>query len=203
MFRTLYADECSTACQAWPPPTAHAFCRAVEREFAVLFIACRQAEGSANLRAHVLRQAAACWSTVKPGDVCLFCLRRPPEHVLPCGHAICDTCASIFGHPSPGVEYHVILAGCRLCRAPFSFVVRLLPPTKRPTLLVLDGGGVRGVITLGYLVALEHELGGQQGLREAVDLTVGTSAGENETVVVAHKTFPPLTSLQARSLRRT
>ncbi|EHA21850.1 hypothetical protein ASPNIDRAFT_134447, partial [Aspergillus niger ATCC 1015] len=67
--------------------------------------------------------------------------------------------------------------GCRLCQAPFSFVVRLLPPTKRPILLVLDGGGIRGVITLGFLTALEEQLGGAQGLREAFDLAVGTSAG--------------------------
>ncbi|PYH75612.1 FabD/lysophospholipase-like protein [Aspergillus uvarum CBS 121591] len=177
MFRTLYANDCRTACQTWPPSPANAFRQAVEREFAVLFAALQQAPGSAKLRASVLRQAASTWCTVKPSDFCLFCLRQPPVHVLPCGHTICDTCANIFGNPNAGAEYRVELVGCRLCQAPFSFVIRFLPPTKRPTLLVLDGGGVRGVVTLGYLAALEDKLGDKQGLREIFDLTVGTSAG--------------------------
>ncbi|GLA56176.1 hypothetical protein AnigIFM63604_005046 [Aspergillus niger] len=176
-FRTLYAEECRHACSNWPPPVTRAFVQAIEREFVLLFAILLQAQGSAQVRADILRQAAATWASLKPSNICLFCLRRPPEHVLPCGHAICDTCACIFGRRGCGAEYHIEVIGCRLCQAPFSFVVRLLPPTKRPILLVLDGGGIRGVITLGFLTALEEQLGGAQGLREAFDLAVGTSAG--------------------------
>ncbi|KAH1505732.1 hypothetical protein KXX29_008550, partial [Aspergillus fumigatus] len=70
---------------------------------------------------------------------------------MPCRHTLCDTCACIFGQRSHGAEYHFDLACCPLCLTQFSFVVRVLPPTKGPTILVLDGGGIRGVVTLGFL----------------------------------------------------
>lgn len=37
--------------------------------------------------------------------------------------------------------------------------MRYLPPTKRPNLLILDGGGIRGVITLAFLLELERRRG--------------------------------------------
>jgi predicted acylesterase/phospholipase RssA len=95
--------------------------------------------------------------------------------MMPCQHTIYDTCACIFGQRSHGAEYHFDLACCLICLKQFLFVVRVLPPTKGPTVLVLDGGGIRGVVTLGFLKVLEEEIG---ALRGAFDLTVGTSAGE-------------------------
>ncbi|KAF4215272.1 hypothetical protein CNMCM5878_008312 [Aspergillus fumigatiaffinis] len=109
--------------------------------------------------------------------VCLLCLCRAPEHILPCEHAICDVCVQIFGGCGWGAEYHFELRSCPLCLARFSCVVRVLPPTKRLTILALDGGGVRGVVTLGFLAALEERIGGSRGLREAFDLNMGTSVG--------------------------
>jgi hypothetical protein len=85
----------------------------------------------------------------------------------------------IFGKRGAGAEYHVELISCPACLERFSFTVRLLPPTKRPTILVLDGGGIRGVVTLGFLKALEDQIGGTRGLRDAFDLTLGTSAGKS------------------------
>jgi patatin-like phospholipase/acyl hydrolase len=53
----------------------------------------------------------------------------------------------------------------------------MLPPTKHPSLLLFDGGGVRGVITLGFMLALEKSLGLKYPVQEHFDLVVGTSAG--------------------------
>ncbi|KAH2268521.1 hypothetical protein KXW02_002538 [Aspergillus fumigatus] len=100
-----------------------------------------------------------------------------PEHILPCEHAICDICVQIFGARSQGAEYHFELRSCPLCLARFSCIARVLPPTKWLTILTLDGGGVRGVVTLGFLAALEERIGGSRGLREAFDLNLGTSVG--------------------------
>ncbi|KAH1418733.1 hypothetical protein KXX32_008997 [Aspergillus fumigatus] len=100
-----------------------------------------------------------------------------PEHILPCEHAICDICVQIFGARSQGAEYHFELRSCPLCLARFSCIARVLPPTKQLTILALDGGGVRGVVTLGFLAALEERIGGSRGLREAFDLNLGTSVG--------------------------
>ncbi|KAH2709095.1 hypothetical protein KXW29_006751, partial [Aspergillus fumigatus] len=78
---------------------------------------------------------------------------------------------------SQGAEYHFKLRSCPLCLACFSCIAQVLPPTKRPTILTLDGGGVRGVVTLGFLTALEERISGSQGLREAFNLNLGTSVG--------------------------
>ena len=55
-------------------------------------------------------------------------------------------------------------------------MARDLPPTKRPDLLVLDGGGVRGIITLKFLLELERRRWGRP-IREDIDLNMGTSVG--------------------------
>lgn len=38
------------------------------------------------------------------------------------------------------------------------------------------------MVTLGFLKALEDQIGGSRGLREAFDLTVGTSAGKEQAM---------------------
>lgn len=100
--------------------------------------------------------------------------------MLPCGHATCDICVCIFSTRASGAEYHFNLPACPACLKRFSLTVWLLPPTKRPIILVLDGGEIRGVVTLGFLKALEDQLGGLRGLREAFHFTVGTSAGKKQ-----------------------
>lgn len=152
---------------------------------------------SAQIRRAVLQREVAVWAKVKSGHICLFCLLHPPEHVLPCGHTMCDTCVCIFGSQARGAEYHFKLSACPACFETFSLTVRLLPPTKRPTILVLDGGGIRGVITLGFLKALEEQIGGSRGLREAFDLTVGTSAGKKEALWEAKIQAPTLAPLSS------
>ncbi|KAJ5861938.1 uncharacterized protein N7529_009248 [Penicillium soppii] len=53
--------------------------------------------------------------------------------------------------------------------------IRQLPPTKRPVILSLDGGGVRGLIQLGLLCVLEKRIGIPIALLP--DLCAGTSVG--------------------------
>ena len=177
MFERLYAHHCQSAwiAQSSLDPDYH--CREVEKVFVSLF-ACLSGKPSAKIRQETLAPAAGRWSKLRPSDICLFCLRRPPGPTrLPCGHAICDTCVVIFGVLARGSEYRFNVPQCILCDEPCSTTVRILPPTKRPIVLVLDGGGVRGMVTLGFLRALERRWAGQIDPRQDIDLTVGTSAG--------------------------
>lgn len=73
------------------------------------------------------------------------------------------------------MEYHFDLACCPLCLTQFLFVIHVLPLMKGPTILVLNRGGIRGVVTLGFLKVLKEEIG---ALRGAFNLTIRTSAGE-------------------------
>lgn len=132
---------------------------------------------SAFLRKAVLNKYYAQWSGLYSMASCLICLCRPPEHMLPCQHSICDKCVVTYGLPSKVAEYYFDLTHCPICNEAFKITVRQLPPTKRPVVLSLDGGGIRGIIQLGLLHSLENKLGGDIRLPEIFELFVGTSVG--------------------------
>jgi hypothetical protein len=52
------------------------------------------------------------------------------------------------------MEYQFTLSMCLLCLSQKELVVDVLPPTMYPTILAVDGGGVRGVIPLEYLILI-------------------------------------------------
>lgn len=81
----------------------------------------------------------------------------------------------IFGNPSSLGEYHFEVAQCPICDERSNVTVRQLPPTKHPVILSLDGGGVRGLIQLGLLQALERRIG--VPIASLPDLCTGTSVG--------------------------
>lgn len=130
---------------------------------------------SAVIRKETLLRLYRRWDGLRSTTTCLVCLCRPPEHMLPCRHAICDTCVVIFGSPSSLGEYHFEVAHCPICDAKSNVIVRQLPPTKHPVVLSLDGGGVRGLIQLGLLRALERRIG--VPIASLPDLCTGTSVG--------------------------
>jgi hypothetical protein len=130
---------------------------------------------SAAIRKETLHRLYRRWGGLHSTTTCLVCLCRPPEHMLPCKHAICDTCVVIFGTPSSLGEYHFEVAQCPICEERSNVTVRQLPPTKHPVLLSLDGGGVRGLIQLGLLRALEKRIG--VPIASLSDLCTGTSVG--------------------------
>lgn len=132
---------------------------------------------SAFLRKDVLNKYYDRWSGLYSTASCLICLCRPPEHMLPCQHSLCDNCVVTYGLASQVAEYYFDLTRCPICNQAFKITIRQLPPTKRPVVLSLDGGGIRGIIQLGLLHSLENRLGGNIKLSEIFELFVGTSVG--------------------------
>jgi hypothetical protein len=177
VFRRLYADHCAAAWSVVSSSDVQAGCQAVEIEFASQFGQLTRISRSSVVRREILATRTPLYMSLKTNVTCLFCLLRGTDDMLPCGHAICNICERRFGERARGAEYHFGVTSCIICRESFAFTVRILPPTKRPTILVLDGGGIRGVISLGYLRALE-ERQGNRSLRELFDLTLATSVGK-------------------------
>lgn len=178
LFRCLYARHCRVAYQGVSDSDPGEHCQAVEREFKDLFSRLSETTSAAHLRRGILASRRDQWCVLVTSTTCLFCLRRPPEQVLPCGHSLCDVCVRILGAASRKVPWWFELDHCPVCQNSCSLTVRLLPPTKRPNILVLDGGGVRGIVTLKFLQDLEQRWG-SPGLSQIFDLAVGTSAGES------------------------
>lgn len=50
-----------------------------------------------------------------------------------------------------------------------------------PTILAIDGGGVRGGIPLEYLILIQESLGKDCRIHDLIDLSVGSSSGTFET----------------------
>lgn len=115
----------------------------------------------------------------KSHSTCFCCLMRMPEKVFSCGHSVCDICIQTFGTPSKNQKYVFELPRCLFCgtaleRTEFQYI----PPTAGIRLLSIDGGGIRGVISLIHLSHFENLLSKFHcSVRDTFDLAVGTSAG--------------------------
>lgn len=131
---------------------------------------------SSAIRRDILIRFYRRWGGLRSTTTCFVCLCHPPEHMMPFKHALYDTCVMIFGKPSATGEYHVDLTQCSICEERFNITIRQLPPTKHPVILSLDGGGVRGLVQLGLLLALEKRLG--ISMADLPDLCTGTSVGK-------------------------
>jgi hypothetical protein len=118
------------------------------------------------------------WNTIHSSQLCLYCLFHKPEHSLRCGHALCDFCICRFGTKRQQMEYSYCISQCILCQSNSELVVRLKPPTAGSRLLVLDGGGIRGIFTLQTLRALDQHRKLPYPIYDDFDLTLGTSTGE-------------------------
>ncbi|KAJ5593512.1 hypothetical protein N7537_010416 [Penicillium hordei] len=176
VFDALYRRQCSQAfCTQVEDGEKH--CDAVFAHFKRLFYSMGPTNSSATIRRDVLRCNHLQWSGLNSTTTCFYCLCRSPEHMMACRHAICDTCVVVFGTPNKSAEYHFDFTKCPLCQKPSLLTIRQLPPTKRPLVLSLDGGGVRGIIQLGLLRALERRLGHGIYMFDIFDLTAGTSVG--------------------------
>ncbi|KAF8246765.1 hypothetical protein K440DRAFT_661863 [Wilcoxina mikolae CBS 423.85] len=158
-----------------------------------------------------LREQHAYMRNVKSKKTCFTCLMEVPQHCMPCGHTICETCVRRYGVIDPQDIYTVSFKMCPLgCTvdnegnnpAPgvsdsLWWSIQLKPPTAGVRILALDGGGVRGVVTSGILVRLEEELDLGLPIHRFFDLIVGTSAGGILALALGHSS---LTSAEAHKL---
>lgn len=76
------------------------------------------------------------------------------------------------------MEYSYRITKCILCHSNSELTVRLKPPTAGSRLLVLDGGGIRGILTLRILQALDKYRQLPYPIHDEFDLILGTSTGK-------------------------
>lgn len=116
------------------------------------------------------------WKKIFNNRTCMWCLRRKPENIFTCDHAICDTCVRIFGERLPNMEYHYQLEKCLLCLSG-TLKIMLKPPTAGIRILSIDGGGSRGVVPLEFLRILQNMIGHSCPIQDLFDLAFGISSG--------------------------
>ena len=119
-------------------------------------------------------------------STCLCCLMQSPTHPLPCAHVLCNSCMQASGEQ---YRHHIRLAWCPLHRDSSHWIrptlVRIRPSGAGVNILSLDSGGIRGIVQLEVLRAIEQALGGRIPVQRLFDLTVGSGTGGLIAVALA------------------
>ncbi|KAK0741429.1 hypothetical protein B0T18DRAFT_331380 [Schizothecium vesticola] len=129
------------------------------------------------LRYATQAEVRATLGRMRSNKTCFACLQAVPDHVLPCGHALCPTCIQEMAKPSRFVECAFDVPSCVLCGKHNIHQVQLKPKCAGVRILSLDGGGVRGIVELAVLSRIQKEVGIEVNIKELFDLVVGTSTG--------------------------
>ncbi|KAJ9144763.1 hypothetical protein NKR19_g6375 [Coniochaeta hoffmannii] len=119
------------------------------------------------------------WRNIKSNKTCLSCLQAVPDHVLTCGHSYCPRCIQELGEVFQSLECAWTMK-CRLCweaKGSNLHIVQLRPRCAGVRILTLDGGGIRGIVELVVLNALQRSVGLNLLPKDMFDLIVGTSTG--------------------------
>ncbi|OGM39291.1 hypothetical protein ABOM_012150 [Aspergillus bombycis] len=182
VLRTLYRPAFLQAFRDYrgpklPRPVAMLI-SGVEQEFVRQFQLLQSTgQSSLDFRRCQLLSMSAELSKIQSDRICFYCLVRPAQHSQACGHTVCDLCPQLFGEPALDAEYRFTMSMCLLCQSQATAVIDVLPPTMNPTVLAIDGGGVRGGIPLEYLILIQERLGVECRLVDLVDVSVGSSSG--------------------------
>ncbi|OAL56160.1 FabD/lysophospholipase-like protein, partial [Pyrenochaeta sp. DS3sAY3a] len=178
IFTSIYKSHCHSAFVSEDRHSPTEWCALLDTKYCELVADLEVRNlAAASFHEQNLEALKIDWQRFRSSRTCLYCLRRKPEHGLPCGHAICDTCASIFGTKRDHMEYSYQISHCRLCQKPGDLTIHFKPPTAGSRLLVLDGGGIRGAFTLQVLQALDHYRRLPYPIYDDFDLALGSSSG--------------------------
>lgn len=187
VFRTFYRPACLLGIHDFATSrqlSTESICTDIEGHIISMFSHMKHGGQTAvALRAQSLGRNRQYWQQLRSNVDCFICLQRKPEHVMDCGHGICDTCVSIrgFSQPARGKEYYYNIAICPQCGADITFEARIVPPTCGIRFVAFDGGGSRGIVSLGYMEELRQALGLDYPVQENFDYAIGTSSGEPAT----------------------
>lgn len=110
---------------------------------------------------------------------CFCCLMDVPEHPLPCGHVVCTACVQTYGKATSKCVIEMPYCPMHMddTRWPKPHVIKFKHKGAGTRILCLDGGGIRGIVELEVLRAIEQALGGEMRVQDFFDLIVGTSTG--------------------------
>ncbi|KAF4467879.1 hypothetical protein FALBO_5249 [Fusarium albosuccineum] len=184
VFRELYETACSrAACEFKPgyksvlPPAE--IVRLISDSMFTQFAQFQALGTSLDWHREQLAYNSASLAVITSRETCFSCIRRRPKYNFPCGHFICEHCIRTFCHADESDPWLFLPDVCLICSVPTpGLSIRLIPDTCRTRVLSIDGGGVRGAAPIGFLKAIEDEVGipGYK-VQRLFDVKIGTSSG--------------------------
>jgi hypothetical protein len=102
-----------------------------------------------------------------------------PKKVLNYSHALCNIYIKIYGRQLSLMKYNYYFLSCVLCASPYRvFNFQFVLPSAGIYILSINGRGIKGVISLIFLMYIEQALSNfRYLLREHFNLIYSTSAG--------------------------
>jgi hypothetical protein len=134
---------------------------------------------SSEIHRRTLSQFKDYWCQIKSSSTCFSCSRRRPQYSLHCGHVVCENCVLIFGEVDENDPWMYNIHQCFLCgeKMPEQVTIRTHPPTAGVGILCLDGGGARGMLTLGMMKRIQDRIGLPIPFQKFFKVAFGISSG--------------------------
>ncbi|KAF4471559.1 retrotransposon hobase [Fusarium albosuccineum] len=184
VFRELYQDACSRAsskfrpgCRGSLPPTE--MVRLISSDMFTQFAQFQAFDTPLDWHRRQLYRNRSILADVYSSETCFSCIRRRPKHHLHCGHFVCGTCIENFYTRDESDPWLFRSDACHICGQPTpGLSIRITPHTGRTRVLSIDGGGIRGAAPIGFLKAMQDEIGiPGYDVQRHFDVKVGTSSG--------------------------
>jgi len=185
MFHALYRQACLEAINGYTSDASviQAFLRNVEHAFCNRFelLTCKDGKDAKTLHLECLQELRSDIAEIRGHESCMCCRLREAAKVLTCGHAYCDICIRTFGSRSGVYFDEYVMSHCVVCSSKHgSQRFQFMPPTAGSRILTLDGGGVRGIVSLTTLCRMNQELAFLGcPLQNHFDYVAGTSSGKS------------------------
>ena len=140
----------------------------------------KHGSSSAEIHRENLERFQDQWCEIRSDGVCFACLRRRPQYNQPCGHCVCQTCVVNFGEQAIEDPWEFKIRRCFLCKMDMveDVIVKIDPPTAGAGVLCLDGGGVRGVMSLAFMKRIQNRIGLPIPFQKFFKAAFGVSSGQ-------------------------
>ena len=184
VFQAFYYDLCLRLDPYHTPynasPLARSFVEDIRESFCkYAYAIIRSLDYEMHVHQQVLSSFESEWQTLFSNHTCFSCLARPPENTLTCDHSLCDICTMSHGCELVNDPWTFQIQTCPFCNVSNQVAFKLKPATAGVRALIVEGGGVRGVIPLSFLKRVHQTINLPLKIQEHFDIAVGSSAGTN------------------------
>ena len=153
------------------------FCGSILAHLESLFAQLLDGQSAKSIHEGVLTKYIDVWQHIESRHSCFICFSSA-QHILKCGHAICENCIQVFGQSEAFDPLLFRLHNCKLCQELVELVVRIRPPTAGHGILCIDGGGVGGIIPSTILELVQDRLDLPIPVQEHFSMAYGVSVGQ-------------------------